>query len=285
MSEKFEVGASISHAFAELRRKFWPIVGWTVPPSLILDLGSSSIASMIFSDLEYAVGTDSSFLSENFIATPISFLLFVFCCGIFLSWYGIYRARLGTQVLLGEDMRPREARQRGFNRMLSLLLVSLVIMLAGGVVLRSAAGLAAIFPLGLGGFGILLALAVGIALFVALLYIIVGLNCVMCIMANEGLGFSALGRFWQLAKGNHWKLLQSMVLWMLICVGMILVFLLCVVIKEMLMTASVPLDQLLSFLVFLVPYCIASALNTVMWPSIYLGLLKVEGLKAESRYT
>lgn len=284
MQQKFEVFGSISLAFDGVKRKFWPLAGWSFLPYIAVILVYALIGA-VFGAVFYGflLSLQNGLVGGNFnafagagIGLIAFFILFFVFSVLFYSWYALYLARIGTQALMGEDLRPGDAFRCGINRMISLFLIQVVLIIAlyaaGLLVGLLMASLAS-----LGSVGFFLVLLVGVAAVVAYFYVALGLVALVPIMANEGLGFGALARSWEMARGNRWQLLGTILMWILILVGIYLgFFVFMFVVGGLASLASSALAAILTIPATVIFLLGVLTLMAVMGPSMYLGLLKAE---------
>ena len=160
--------------------------------------------------------------------------------------------------------------------MISSLLVSIVLMLA--YVAAYAALLLLVGLLSaLGVFGIAIAVLIGIGFVIVLFYVGLGLIAVTPIMANEGLGFSAISRSWDLADGNRWQLLGYNLMWILIFIAFYIGFIIAAFVSGLLMAASVIFGMILIGVAYLAFIFIIMVVSNLIGPAAYLGLLRANG--------
>jgi len=287
MSGKFAVFETIGAVFDAFKAKFFPLLGWLILPFFalipIFALFGFVFGGSIFLFIQ-SIQMAAAFGNPSFLffggSIILVLVLFYLVLILFGAWYGIYASRLGYFALIGQPLQPGDARKRGFGRMIPSLLVTFVILVAEA----AAIGLAVLVFIGLaatGAIGVLIAILLAIVFFVAWIYVVLGLSAVTPVMANEGLGFSALTRSWNLVSGNRWQLIGYNLMWMLILVGFYLVFLILIFTGALTMALSVVLGILILTLLYLAFICVMVVFGGLVAPAAYLGLLKAEKAVAD----
>ena len=123
---------------------------------------------------------------------------------IAVTWFGLFGARLGTLAILNQPLTAGDAMRRGFSRLASGILVSLIFFVVlGAIYFITFFGFAIIVAAIANAVGVILAIIWGIAGLAAMFFLMVAWSIVTPLMVNEGMGLSALGQSWTQTKGKR----------------------------------------------------------------------------------